>query len=299
MQNIFAARSEGITTYNTYKGIGLLDNNYNFIIPVYENMPLALSKEPENLNTQTNLNEKVQLTGDNVLLRSEPTTSGNILAKLKKHTIAIRIEKNSNYSNGYYWDKIKLSDGTVGYIVTNYLSTKIIETTINTEKVKIRYVYDKKEITLDVCYLEDAVFSKERDRFDYEDKTYQRFTSDFISSLRDGKFVRYIKEAKNEGGNILYPELMEAINEFTYGGREVDLSPIRKALTSYKQARDVYFLTKKYREKEFVNRHEANPYSSDEEEMSYQTYLENLPGDYEEEKHERIKTPIKKMNHEK
>jgi len=169
----------------------------------------------------------------------------------------------------------------------------------NTEKVKIRYVYDKKEITLDVCYLEDAVFSKERDRFDYEDKTYQRFTSDFISSLRDGKFVRYIKEAKNEGGNILYPELMEAINEFTYGGREVDLSPIRKALTSYKQARDVYFLTKKYREKEFVNRHEANPYSSDEEEMSYQTYLENLPGDYEEEKHERIKTPIKKMNHEK
>ena len=35
MQNIFAARSEGYTTYNTYKSIGLLDNNYNFIIPIY------------------------------------------------------------------------------------------------------------------------------------------------------------------------------------------------------------------------------------------------------------------------
>lgn len=169
----------------------------------------------------------------------------------------------------------------------------------DTEKVRIRYVYDKKEITLDVCYIEDSVFSKERDRFDFNDQTYQRFTSDFISSLRDGKFVRYIKECKNEGGNVLYPELLEAIDEFTYGGREVDLKPIRNALTSYKQARDVYFLTKKYREKSFVNNHEANPYSSDEEEMSYQKYLENLPGDYEEEKHERIKTPIKKMKYEK
>jgi len=137
MQNIFAARSEGITTYNTYKGIGLLDNNYNFIIPVYENMPAQLSVEPGTINTQPILNEKVQLTGDNVYVRNVPTTSGTILATLKKYTIATRIEKNSAYANGYYWDKVKLSDGTIGYIVTNYLSTTIAEVPVTIEKVRV------------------------------------------------------------------------------------------------------------------------------------------------------------------
>ena len=137
MQNIFAARSEGITTYNTYKGIGLLDNNYNFIIPVYENMPAQISLEPGTIIVKPELNEKVQLTGDNVYVRNAPTTSGTILVTLKKYTIATRIEKNSAYANGYYWDKVKLSDGTVGYIVTNYLSTTIVEAPVATEKVKV------------------------------------------------------------------------------------------------------------------------------------------------------------------
>ena len=136
MQNIFAARSEGYTTYSTYNKLGLLDNNYNFIIPVYENMPNTLSPEPGTLNTQSNLTEKVQLTGDNVILRSNPTTSGNIIAVLKKNTILTRIEKDSGYANGYYWDKVKLSDGTTGYIVTNYLATKIIEDTTNKDEEK-------------------------------------------------------------------------------------------------------------------------------------------------------------------
>ena len=133
MQNIFAARSEGYTTYSTYSKLGLLDNNYNFIIPVYENMPITLSLEPDALNTESNLNEKVQLTGDNVILRNSPTTSGSVLAILSKNTIVTRIEKNSAYANGYYWDKVKLSNGTIGYIVTKYLSTKIMEDNSNTE----------------------------------------------------------------------------------------------------------------------------------------------------------------------
>jgi len=137
MQNIFAARSEGITTYNTYKSIGLLDNNYNFIIPVYENMPAGLSTEPGTIIIKPELNEKVQLTGDNVYVRNAPTTSGTILATLKKYTIATRIEKNTSYANGYYWDKVKLSDGTIGYMVTNYLSTTIVEAPITTEKVRV------------------------------------------------------------------------------------------------------------------------------------------------------------------
>lgn len=129
MQNIFAAKSEGYTTYKTYKSLDLLDNNYNFIIPLYENMLTALSEEPNTINTQTGLNEKVQLTGDNVILRSKPTTSGSVLNILKKNMILTRLEKNSAYADGYYWDKVKLIDGTVGYVASKYLSKTIVEDT--------------------------------------------------------------------------------------------------------------------------------------------------------------------------
>ena len=142
MQNIFAAKSEGYTTHTTYSKLGLLDNNYNFIIPIYENMPESLSLEPKNqeLNTQTGLDEKVQITGNNVILRSYPSTLGSIVVVLKKDTIATRIEKNSSYEDGYYWDKIKLSNGTIGYIANKYLSTIIQSdntSTVKTESMKI------------------------------------------------------------------------------------------------------------------------------------------------------------------
>lgn len=147
MQNIYAARNEGYTTYLTYSKLGLLNNNYNFIIPLYENMPKTLSVEPKDivLNTVSNLNQRVQVTGDNVILRSKPTTSATNLSTLKKNTIITRIERNSAYADGYFWDKIKLSNGTTGYIATNYLTTNIVTATTNNtnankdtgEKVKI------------------------------------------------------------------------------------------------------------------------------------------------------------------
>ena len=56
-------------------------------------MPLQLSVEPGTIIVKPELNEKVQLTGNNVYVRSMPTTSGKILATLKKYTIVIRIEQ--------------------------------------------------------------------------------------------------------------------------------------------------------------------------------------------------------------
>ena len=159
MQNIFAARSEGYTTYNTYKSIGLLDNNYNFIIPLYENMPTTLSAEPSNNNiipdTNTNtskpdsnlgsdssvttISELVKINASNVRVRKTATTSGTILATLAKDTQVTRIEKKVAYKDGYYWDKIKLSNGTIGYVATNYLSTITSNntSTTKTETVKV------------------------------------------------------------------------------------------------------------------------------------------------------------------
>lgn len=123
MQNIYAAKNEGYTTYTTYKSLGLLDNNYNFVIPLYEGMPKTLSGEPK-VATISGLNEKVQVT-TTVNVRKGPTTNSSVVTKLSQNEIVTRIEKYSASANGYYWDKIKLSNGTIGYIATNYLTTNI------------------------------------------------------------------------------------------------------------------------------------------------------------------------------
>ena len=130
MQNIFAARNEGITTYNTYKSLGLLDNNYNFIIPLYKNMPQTISKEPK-VTKITGLNEKVQVK-TTVNLRTNPTTTSNIITKLQQDEMLTRTEKYVTYANGYYWDKVKLSSDTVGYVATNYITTNIKNITNDT-----------------------------------------------------------------------------------------------------------------------------------------------------------------------
>ena len=170
MQNIFAAKSEGYTTYNAYSKLGLLDNNYNFIIPVYENMPNALSAEPGTSNTENNTTkeegeeeagnennqttvkaEQVKINASNVRVRKSATTSSVILTTLAKSTNVIRIEKKVAYKDGYYWDKIKLANGAIGYVATNYLSTtsqsntntdtsnsKIEKMKINSSNVRVR-----------------------------------------------------------------------------------------------------------------------------------------------------------------
>lgn len=118
MQNIFAAKNEGNTTYKAYRNLGILDSNFNFIIPLYENMPKELSKEPVG---EVEINEKVKILGDNVILRQSPTTSGVILSVLAKNTEVTRLLKNVATADGYSWDKVKLSNGTIGYMASKYL----------------------------------------------------------------------------------------------------------------------------------------------------------------------------------
>ncbi len=46
MQNIHAANSEGMKIYRAYKSAGLVDCNFTFLIPVYENMPTVKAPRP-------------------------------------------------------------------------------------------------------------------------------------------------------------------------------------------------------------------------------------------------------------
>ena len=48
MQNIRAANDEGNTIYKTYKNSGILDSHFEFIVPLYENMPQSACPRPRN-----------------------------------------------------------------------------------------------------------------------------------------------------------------------------------------------------------------------------------------------------------
>lgn len=120
MQNISAPYTEGSSTYNAYKNLNMLDYPFNFIIPVYENMPTVVSPIPGAV-TMDIVTENVKVTTEYAPLkiRQSPSVSSSILASVNKGTVILRIEKARSISDdGRYWDKVVYNSGTgitIGY----------------------------------------------------------------------------------------------------------------------------------------------------------------------------------------
>ena len=116
MQNILAAQTEGEILKKTFSEINAVDNEYTFIIPVYENMPKEAELRPittSNNNAITSDLVRINVTSS-LKIRNEPagnTTKGYLYAG----EIATRIEKACQKVNGVYWDKILSSSGVEGY----------------------------------------------------------------------------------------------------------------------------------------------------------------------------------------
>lgn len=71
----------------------------------------------------TEVYEKVKVTANGSLnMRSGPGTSYSIVSSIAQGTIVTRIRKTVANANGYNWDKIRLDNGTEGYVATNYLA---------------------------------------------------------------------------------------------------------------------------------------------------------------------------------
>ena len=120
MQNVSAPFSEGYSTYIAYRDLGMLDFSFNFIIPVYENMPVALSPIPSAVTMSiVTDNVKVTTSYSALKVRASASSSGIIVGSLDKGTIALRIEKaTAMSSDGRYWDKVMYNTGSsliVGY----------------------------------------------------------------------------------------------------------------------------------------------------------------------------------------
>ena len=133
-QNVSAPFTESLDTYSAYEELGILDSNFNFIIPVYENMPSTASEKPgrkislqtENVVVQTNL---IPLS-----IRSGPSTDYTIKARAPKGTTLIRIERAEQISSdGRYWDRVVYDTGNE--IIIGYASREYLVDTATTETV--------------------------------------------------------------------------------------------------------------------------------------------------------------------
>ena len=127
MQNMLAAQNEGTTIRKLYESLEVVDNNYTFIIPVYENMPETACKKPA-----TTLSDNITLTTDLVVvnvreslrMRNEPNGE-KIVGWVYAGEIITRLEKATEKVNGTYWDKVMKSNGTTGYCARETNETEV------------------------------------------------------------------------------------------------------------------------------------------------------------------------------
>lgn len=118
MQNLSASKSEGLDVKKSYDSLGLTNSNFDFVIPIYENMPSTPCMEPGTAGIVT---EDIKIKGTKVYVRDNPGTNSNIIATVNMPDVLLRIELATGQVNGYYWDKVVLPDGKKGYIARNYI----------------------------------------------------------------------------------------------------------------------------------------------------------------------------------
>lgn len=145
MTNVEDPYGQSKSLWNMYYSAGILDEKINFIIPVYENMPSSTSKP-----TSIDMSGKTLYYADvdtNLQVRSSASINGTVITKIAKGTKVIMLQRNYKTADGYSWDKIQLSDGTIGYAASMYLAPCENET----KDVAITAVsLDKSSISLEV-----------------------------------------------------------------------------------------------------------------------------------------------------
>ncbi len=145
MTNVLAPYSESNLIYNGYSKSGMLNSDISFIVPVYENMPELPCISPAiSSSDYTDDNTKVKPNvSDGLNVRSGPSTSYEILTTVTSSEKMTRIAKGKQ--KGELWDRVKLSNGLVGYVFQNYLDevkepvyNKVTGLELNTDAITLQ-----------------------------------------------------------------------------------------------------------------------------------------------------------------
>ena len=128
MANLLAPLEEGKSFRSMIAGLGRLNENYTFIIPLYKNMNNVNSTEPKEYSEEFLIN--VEVTGSDVNFRAGASTSSTIIKTLDKGTILLSMARGVNSS----WQMVMDNEGNVGYISEQYVSKIADVKTCETEK---------------------------------------------------------------------------------------------------------------------------------------------------------------------
>jgi len=121
MTNVLAPYSEGKLTYQGYAKSNLLDLPLSFVVPIYNNMP-ALPTETPHIGKQDFVSDNTSMYANvttSLNVRSGPGTSYEVLTSLPAKEVVTRIAKGTQV--GERWDRVKLSNGMIGYVFQSYL----------------------------------------------------------------------------------------------------------------------------------------------------------------------------------
>ena len=203
MQNVSASKSEASTVLKTYKSIDPnLNWSFNFVIPVFKNMPTTRCPQP---GSQSIVTQNIQVTDSSVIVRSSKSTSSTKLATLSKGSKVLRIEIGQTKTNGYYWDKVVLDNGTKGYIISSGI--KLLDDITNcnirgvaTEPGNVRNGPGTSNTTvITTLTVGQNVTIVEKGK--YNNISGEDWTRIYLSDGRQGYIVaRYLEEISSSGG---------------------------------------------------------------------------------------------------
>ena len=117
-QNIMAPQNEGTKLKLAFEECESIDEDYTFIIPVYENMPSKASSRPnsDSSNNDNNTNENLVKCNADPSLRLRDKPNGTYIGeKIYLNEVVTVIERATEKVGGTYWDLIRKSNGIEGY----------------------------------------------------------------------------------------------------------------------------------------------------------------------------------------
>lgn len=226
-QNVSAAKSESSTVLKTYKEIdSKLSWAFNFIIPVYKNMPTTKCPQP---GSQSIVTQNIEVTSSEVIVRSSKSATASKVATLKKSNRVLRIEIGNTKTNGYYWDKVVLANGTKGYIISSGI--KLLDDITNcnirgiaTEPGNVRNGPGTSGTTvITTLTVGQSVTIVEKGK--YNKLNGENWTRIYLPDGRQGYIVeRYLDEISNSSGGVT-PSGKDMVKVITRSGLAVRQKP--------------------------------------------------------------------------
>lgn len=214
MQNVAAAKNEGSTILSTYRSIdSKLSQSFNFIIPVYKNMPSTKCEQP---GTQSVVTQNIQVTSNNIVVRSSKNTTSSKIATLNRNDKVLRIEIGNTKTNGYYWDKIVLDNGTKGYIISSGIKLLDDITNCNVRAVAIEPGNVRNgpgtsgTTVITTLTVGQSVTIMEKGK--YKNINGEDWTRIYLSDGRQGYIVaRYLQESSNNNSSSDGKEIVKVV----------------------------------------------------------------------------------------